>query len=138
MDRVEVDVSGLVKAIEAVARKIDNFEPIAAEVAEMLVAGVNDLVESEGDGAWAPMTADTLRLRRESQSSKLLQDTGHMVGGIVPSHDGTSASASSPAAYAGFHVQGTKHMPARDFLAVADDDAFMEAVIGVILREALP
>lgn len=141
---VEVDVSEVVRELSEYGKRAGNVQSVAAQVADMLVSAIEDKVESEGGGAWPPPAASTLsRAKRKGYRKgkgfgKLLQDTGHMVGDVVPSHDATTATATSPASYALVHADGAPaaNVPQRDFLDVVDDE-FMAEVADLLLREVV-
>jgi phage gpG-like protein len=138
VDSVEVDVSALVKVLQDYGHRIDNFEPIAAQVAEILVTGVEDLVETEGGAAWPALAQTTLDRRRHGgKGAKMLQDTGLMIGGLVPFHDSDHAAAATSASYAGFHLEGTGAMPARNFFDLFENDQVMGEIIELITMEIL-
>jgi phage gpG-like protein len=110
---------------------------VAPAVAESLVSEVLEVFETEGYGTWPRYWWETDGLpkpkgRRWQGTPKLLQDTGNLVGSITPAWEDDVAEAYTNVRYARFHVEGTRHMPARDFLAI-DRDAFEQDVADMIL-----
>lgn len=140
MPAVEVDLGELRRELRALAARADNLGGAWKIVAEMLVTEVEDLVDSEGRGDWDPPAASTVEratrkgYRKGQGFGDLLRDTNHMVGNVQPHSDASGASASTPASYAGFHLEGTADMPARDFFDVLED-SFLDDVADILLRE---
>lgn len=101
-------------------RTIAELQPAFAEA---LVAEVQEVFETEGYGTWDPFWwqrdgKPKPQGRRWGGDPKLLQDTGNLAGSITPDWDDTTVEAYTNVRYAKFHVNGTKHMPARNFLAI--------------------
>jgi len=106
-------------------------------IAEILVAAVQDVFESEGFGKWPELADSTIAQRRggPGQAIKILQDSGLLAGSINPESSPDSASAFTNVPYGAWHVIGTEHMPKRDFLEVDADLVQFEAA--EVLLEAI-
>lgn len=120
---ITVDTSELKAAVAQLEAKGKSVSRLMPVIAEMLVAGVNDVYEAEGPG-WKDLAESTKQARRGS-SYKILQDTGLMAN-TQAGNGADWAEAYSGAPYAGFHVTGTQHMPRRDPF---DLGPFMEDVM---------
>jgi phage gpG-like protein len=134
---VTVDTRDVERLLADFHERGEDLSPIMAEVAEMLVAGIEDEFQTQGRGNWAPLAASTLRSRRGS-SAMILQDTGRLAGSIQPRSGPDFAEAGSDVAYGKFHITGTRHMPARNFLDI-DEQVFDEAEMAILdyMTEAL-
>jgi phage gpG-like protein len=119
---VDLDVSELESAIDRYGLKGKQLHDLGSSIAQMMLLAVEDNFESQGQGNWPGLSDETLRQRRASESPKMLQDSGVMVGSLQPRSElkgvGVEASVSTNVPYAGFHVGGTGNMPARDFLDI--------------------
>jgi len=110
---VQFDMRDLEKALGEYTRKIKAV-PMNV-VAEMLATAIDDEIQSEGRGSWPGFSPNTIKRHPRRAGGSLLQDTG-LLANIQKSEGNDWAQATSPAPYAGFHVTGTKNMPARNFL----------------------
>ena len=114
---------------------------------EGLVEAIDDLIESEGDGQWDPLSATTLKLHPRRQGGKLLQDTG-LLSNIQQMRTGADfVEVGSPAPYAFFHVSGAQQdniyltfapheLPKRDFLAI-DIQKVLEETGELVIQETI-
>ena len=109
---VHVDVSDINDIFEGMAQRVEAY-PMAL-ISEGLATAVDDLIQAEGDGQWAPLSPNTLRRRPRRKGGMLLQDYG-LLADIQTREGGDWAEAWSPAPYAGFHITGTEWMPERDW-----------------------
>jgi phage gpG-like protein len=130
---VRVDMSDVIHELEDMGHELETY-PMEL-IAEGLVGAVDDLIQSEGNGEWQPLSPNTLKRRPRRIGGKLLQDRGFLAN-IQPSHGDNWAEARSPAPYAGFHITGTKHMDARDWTAVDLNDV-METFLDQVMEEAV-
>lgn len=122
---IAVDNTELLKILQRLGDKAKGVvAQVAPTVAEMLVAGVQDVYESEGPG-WKDL-AEKTKLQRRGTSYKILQDSGVMAGSTAPAVGPDWAEAHGGAAYTIFHVMGTVHMVRRDPF---DLGPFMQDVI---------
>lgn len=107
------------------------------QLAEAFVGAVDDMFESEGasgtEGKWQPMAQATVDRHPRRAGGRLLQDTGAtaniQIKGPKGGSQGTKASGFtlvSPTAYSRYLVDGTEHMPARDFFALRFNDVMDE------------
>lgn len=94
-------------------------------VAETLATAIDDEIQTEGRGRWADFSLATLKRHPKRSGGMLLQDTG-LLANIQTREGNDWAEAISPAPYAGWHVTGTKNMPARNFLDIRLDQVLEE------------
>lgn len=116
--RFDVDPVGIVLD-EFVARGGD-LQPAMEIVALDLVAAVEDMYATSGQGAWSALAASTLDGRRGS-GGKPLVDTGVLAGSTAPHADRFSAEASTDVPYVVFHLEGGGIIPQRNPFELADD-----------------
>ena len=119
IDRVDVDVSDVTRALRVFARRADNLN--MPFIAEVLSTAVDDLIQSEGaegtQGPWKPFAQSTLERHPRRRGGKLLQDKG-VLANFQARTGPDFAEVYSPAPYAEWHVTGTRHMPKRNPLAI--------------------
>lgn len=133
---VEVDVKDVEKRLDEFKRKGGDLSPSMAIVAEMLVSGVSDEFDSEGQGNWDELKKSTLRKRRKGGAgAKILQDSGLFAGSIQPHHGADFAEASTNVDYAVHHVFGAPkaNVPERNPFDI-EDRVFDEAVDLILER----
>lgn len=117
-DVVTVDMGHVERRITALAERFNNI-PLAVLASDVQLA-VDDLIQSEGvlsGERWQALSDETLRRHPRRIGGLLLQDTG-LLANLQTFVGDDFFGVRSPAPYAGYHVTGTKNMPARDFLAV--------------------
>lgn len=89
-------------------------------ITQGLITAIDDYIQNEGDGSWEPFRASTLRRHPRRRGGQLLQDSG-LLANIQPSPDSPGpdwVQVESPAPYGWHHVEGTRNMDARNYLAV--------------------
>ena len=128
-----VDMSDLLDEIEDMGRSAETF-PMSL-IAMRLVDAVEEEIASGGRGGWDPLSDSTLRRHPGRSNSRILRDSGRL-SAIVGDDGPDWADAGSPVGYATFHLEGTRHMPKRDFLDI-DLDAEMDTSLDMILEEAV-
>ena len=128
-----IDVSDVIRLLEDIGHEVETY-PMEL-IAEGLVGAVDDVIASEGGGEWEPLSPNTLKRRPRRIGGQLLQDRG-LLANIQPAHGPDWAEAASPAPYGGFHITGTRFMPARDWTDI-DLDTVMEAFLDQIMHEAV-
>ena len=128
-----IDVTDVVRLLEDIGHDVETF-PMDL-IAAGLVGAVDDVIETEGSGSWEPLASSTLRRRPRRVGGSLLQDRG-LLANIQPSHGPDWAQVESPAPYSGFHITGTKFMPARDWTDI-DLETVMDEFIDQIMDEAV-
>ena len=105
-------------------------------IADGLITAVDDLIQSEGEDRWPDLLPSTVRRHPERAAGQLLQDTG-LLASIQQSPDSPGpdwVQIESPAPYGWYHVEGTKHMTARNYLAI-DLGRVLEQSAEVISQE---
>ena len=132
---VRFDTEALQARIRAYGTRDKNI-PMAL-VGEMISSAVDDVIQSEGlagtKGAWDPFLASTLQRHPRRIGGKLLQDTG-VLANMQSRPRAREVKVESPAPYAGWHAEGTRAIPERDFLAI-DFNKVLEDIAEVILME---
>lgn len=133
MVRTEFDMSGIDSVLNQMGKRVESF-PMEI-LATGLEGAVDDVIQSEGFGEWMPLSQATIRINPKRKGGKLLQDTGQL-GNMQPSFGADYAEVTSPAPYAGYHIEGTRWMPARDWTAV-DMDTVLEEFTMMVLNGAV-
>lgn len=125
------ELTGLFRQLEERGKNVSRLTPA---IAEMLKSAVNDVIEAEGPG-WKDL-ADSTKQARRGTSYKILQDTGVLAASIGTESGPDWAEAYAGAAYADFHVTGTRNMPARNPFELGQfmDDVLSDAS-DLILQE---
>jgi phage gpG-like protein len=126
-------MSDVIRELNDMGHDIETF-PMEL-LAEGLIGAVDDLINSEGNHEWEPLSPNTLKRRPRRRGGQLLLDRG-LLANIQPAHGPDWAEAASPAPYAGWHITGTKYLPARDWTAI-DLDAVMEGFLDQIMEDAV-
>lgn len=134
MADVEFDDKELKQRLESLKSKGKNIGQLAGEVAQMLLVAVEDEFESQGKGEWAPLNPATTARHPRRSGGKILQDTGELVGSFKPNSGSDYAEVVSGNPYGGYHVSGTKNMPARDFTDLDYDELSLQ-IGDLLLRE---
>lgn len=90
-------------------------------VAELMASHVTRRTQAGegGDGALLPYDLDTTERTGQAGAATLTR-TGRMLNTLERVADDKKALVRPTAPYARFHLTGTRHMPARDFLAFDD------------------
>lgn len=130
---VTVDASDVEEKLKAFEKRAGDLSPTMAIIAEMLVSGVNDEFDSEGQGDWPALALSTRR--RGGATTKILQNLGVFAGSIRPDSDQDSADASTGVDYAVHHVFGAPkaHIPQRNPFEI-DETIFDDAVELILER----
>ena len=131
---VSVSVEEVVREIEAIDRQVRNAAPAMSTMANMLVAAVDDEIQTKGRGRWPAFAESTLK--RGRAGGMLLQNTG-LLANIQPDSGPDFAEAWSPAPYTKRHVTGTKHMPKRNPFDIELDKVLEEMAAVYLERVAL-
>jgi phage gpG-like protein len=113
-------------SVKARAIRMSIFEGI-------LLNAVDEVFQTKGYNRWPELSPSTLARHPRRQGGKLLQDTG-LLSNIQTRSGALWAEAESPAAYGIYHVTGTKHMPARDYLNVKEGE-MLETMARVVLAQ---
>ena len=134
--QVEVDTSELVHLLGRAGIQARSINMSIVAVA--LAAEIDDILDSEGQKSkraqkWDPLEGTTVRRHPQRAGGSLLQATG-LLANIQTRTAQQTATASSPAPYAGFHVVGTVSMVARDFLDI-DDARLLDEIGNDVLME---
>lgn len=99
--KVEHNLNLVLTPMQAKAQALPEMLPV---IAELLVAGVQDVFEAQGPG-WAKLAESTLRQRRlGGRGAQILQDSGLMAGSVSPAWTDTTAEAMSLVSYDIYHV----------------------------------
>lgn len=125
------------------AKQVKNFLDIAGSD---VATAIDDLIQSEGDGQWDPLSVVTEKLHPRRVGGKLLQGPTGQLANMQIEPGGNYVDIISPAPYGIYHHTGTekvrgwvhsdKGMPARDFLAIdlgATLDKSGEAILAEIV-----
>ena len=124
--------------VEVLQNKLNKFgetftdfrEPLKKVVTQVMIPSINTNFAVGGRPPWQQLAIGTLENRRlSSTSATILVDTGHLrkkatqVNMWVVGRDELRPLAFGPlVSYGIFHQSGTRHMPARPFVVLQDDD----------------
>jgi phage virion morphogenesis protein len=128
MLRIEIDDAAVQAWLAQAQMKLADMTPLFQGIGALLVSSTKlrfvDEVDPSGN-KWLKLSDATLAHRRkEGKDAKILQDSGHLLGGIIyqPSPQQVLVGPSGPAtAYAGRHQFGIG-VPQRAFLGFTDAD----------------
>jgi len=91
-------------------------------VGQLIVNDVEEAFETQGgsttDGGWDPLADSTIMRTPARAGGRILQRSGAMAAIQVTKVSGFRVTVASPVEYSKFHLEGTKHMPKRDFFAL--------------------
>ena len=134
--QVGVDTSDLKRAIHRYEDRTRNL-PMDL-VGQMLVNASDEMFETEGgagtDGPWTPLAESTLQRHPRRRGGQILQDTGATANVQIDEISEFSVTITSPTGWSGFHTDGTRYMPKRDFFAF-DFGKVLDAVGDEVLQE---
>lgn len=116
-----VSMSDLTPWFESIEDRLEHLP--MDEIGRLLVAGVRDNIDSEGQGSMAPRVPPT-------GSWPLLKKSGAMYNSIHANILGDEIEVDSDADYAGYLDQGTSKMVARHFLYInpETEDQIMDLI----------
>jgi len=87
-------------------------------IAQGIITAVDDLIQNEGGGEWEGLSDATIARHPRRKGGSLLQDTGLLANVQATGFGADWVEVESPAPYSFYHVEGTRHMPARNFLDI--------------------
>ena len=115
---IDFDMLDLQKTLDGYGVRAKGFP--MTDIAEILATAIDDEIELEGRGTWPDFKPSTLKRWPKRAGGSLLQKIGTLAG--IQKETGPDwGQAGSPAPYAKYHVTGTKHMDARNFLDIGID-----------------
>jgi len=125
------ELAAVVHTLEAKGRQLDRLMP---QIAEILVAAVDDVYEAEGPD-WDDLAQSTKRQRRGSTYT-ILQDTGKMAGSTMGHAGANWAEARAHDAKARYHASGTSKMPQRNPFDLGPfEDEALDEIAELLLQE---
>jgi phage gpG-like protein len=127
---VYVDTSDLEGALQQLEQQGKNLSGATREIAEGLVKMVEQEIQTEGDGRWAPLALSTVR---QKGGAKALVDSGQFARSIRPRSTSDTAMAESRVPYAVYHLAGGRHVPKRN--PFEQDEADFEDAADVVAQE---
>jgi phage gpG-like protein len=113
---ISIDATEITKELKKLQNRGYNLTEVNMQLAQILHVMVEDKFEEQGPG-WEPFADSTLRRRRHSKSPKLLQDSGDLVGSMMPESGPDFAEVFTNKAYAKYHIEGDG-VPKRDFFDI--------------------
>lgn len=137
--RVRVDMRQLSKAFAGFDRRLQSADPEGI-IADTIVASIDDLIASEGNGSWPPFSPVTLKVHPKRRGGKLLQDTGQLAQ-MQPESAPGLATVTSPAPYAFYHqeetnvrglVNSSRKKPIRDPMGIDLMETLEEACVLIV------
>jgi phage virion morphogenesis protein len=128
MMRLSISINdGEVKRkLAKLAEDIGNFKTPLRRSGIYMERKTDQRFRSGGFGKWEKLKPSTIRRRRKGSSS-ILQDTGRLKQSVTSSPDiyhltKTYLRIGTTVKYAKYHQNGTRHMPARPFLLIDEED----------------
>lgn len=128
--RLTVDDRRVRARLLALQSKLADPSPAMAEIAEVMLNGVQDRFGSETDpegGRWKAHSAATVA--RRGGRATLLRERGRLIGSIHPASDRTSARVGTNLVYGAIHQFGGQAgrghattIPARPYLGFSAED----------------
>lgn len=112
-----------------------NLGDLTPNVAEILVAAIDDVFSAEGAVGGRPKWAPSQRAL--AQDGQTLQDTGNLAGSVQGEWDEESAFAGSDVPYGKYHLgedSPGRKVPVRDWLGI-DLDSVTDEVTEFVLNE---
>jgi phage virion morphogenesis protein len=120
IERMALRIRGLAQQI---ARPAGIMRTVAQGVEHQTAVRIHFEKRAPDGKPWAPWSPRYARTRKPGLHS-LLMDTWAMVDERLDSKStATTATVFDTAPYAGFHMTGTRRMPARPFLGISDANA---------------
>lgn len=115
------DVKELQSRFIKLANKCDNITVLLKRIGINVMNEISKNFREEGNNGdkWAPLSATTLRSRRNKNKStvKILQDTGtHLRSTFTPEISGKSVHVGTPTEFAPAHEYGQGRLPKRQML----------------------
>lgn len=137
-----IDDGGLAMMLDSMIRKVKNLRPLLKQFQVLMIRSLDLNFRYEGrPRKWAPLQKATMKRKR---STGILKDTGRLrlsvsmetARGNITRFTSDSLKMGTSIPYAKFLQEGTKHMPARPFVIIQNEDAEqMEILTGSYLLE---
>ena len=122
MIRIEIDVTGLRRKVNAIAQGLQAPSDLMDSLAETLFNEVKKSFDAQGRPPWAALKPATLASKkRRGVKSGIGYDSGDLFKSIHPSSSGHTATVGTANPYAGFFNDGTSKMVARPFMVLPDE-----------------
>jgi phage virion morphogenesis protein len=123
MPTFEIEDREVLKALTGFMSALQDPSPAMQGMAED-IRGEVDLAFSEGRSPagerWEPLQPATIA-QRPGNSSQPLRDTGRLANSIMAAFGSDYAVVGTNVEYAGFHQLGTRDIPARPYIPLAED-----------------
>lgn len=127
--KVTLNDGGLVATLENMVQKTKDFNPLLKMFQVLMIRSFDLNFRLEGRPTkWAPLKKATIKRKK---STGILKDTGRlrlstmsvMSTDNVTKFSSDSLVMGSTVPYARYLQEGTKHMPARPFIVIQEEDA---------------
>lgn len=130
--------SGIIEAITELKNRFKDLTPVIGTIAALIESAILENVEAGGrwDGSgsgllsggtqkWAPLAESTKKKYKKLgyELTPTLNRGGYLIPTLAVASEGTNRIVvSTDAIYGKFHQFGTKHMPARPFITLTNED----------------
>jgi len=135
---VRVDADSLIARINSLDQNVSSL-PMDL-FGQLIVNEVDEAFQSQGAsterGRWEPFNPRTLKRHPRRIGGMLLQDTGATANVQVMEVTADSVTVRSVTKQSRWHIEGTEHMPRRDFFALRFD-RLLEELGEMVLEEIM-
>lgn len=120
---ITADLTPISERLTNLSKQMSDLKPVMSAIGGILESSTRLRISNQkkdADGQkWAALSESTLRSKRRGS---LLVNRGMLMRSITHSASARSVIVGSNMAYARFHQEGTKNMPARPFLGLSKHD----------------
>lgn len=120
---ITADLTPISERLTNLSKQMSDLKPVMSAIGGILESSTRLRISNQkkdADGQkWAALSESTLRSKRRGS---LLVNRGMLMRSITHSASTRSVIVGSNMAYARFHQEGTKNMPARPFLGLSKHD----------------
>lgn len=135
-------VVATVLAEEAVIGQFENFyEPLSRSLGMVMIPSFAANFAEGGRPPWEPLSLNTLEYR---SALPILISTGTLLNAVTSpdsylvTHADVSVNEAMMPHYAGYHQQGTRYMPQREFMKFQPEDPdLIEAIFAMWVEEVI-
>lgn len=126
---ITADLSPINERLNSLSAQLGDLSPVMLAIGGILESSTrlriaNSKLAPEGK-KWAGLSASTLKAKRNKRGKargSILVSQGNLMRSITHEASANSVIVGSGMAYARFHQEGTRNMPARPFLGLSTDD----------------
>lgn len=126
---ITADLTPISERLTNLSKQMSDLKPVMSAVGGILESSTRLRISNQKKDAsgqkWAALSESTLRAKRNKKGGvrgSLLVNRGMLMRSITHAASARSVIVGSNMAYARFHQEGTKNMPARPFLGLSKHD----------------